>query len=183
MRVRYRFKRAETENEFEQIYRLNHSIFAGELAQHPTRASGLLVDKFHEKNLYLIALADDNVVGMVALHDQPPFSMAAKLADPEKTLEPLGRLIECRLLAVEPAHRNGRVMAGLMLELYKHARHYDSIVVSGHADKAAMYRELGYRDLGPPVRSGEATYIPMTVRTADLAERQARWERHVSVAG
>jgi hypothetical protein len=75
------------------------------------------------------------------------------------------------------------VMAGLMLELYKHARHYDSIVVSGHADKAAMYRVLGYRDLGPPVRRGEALYIPMTVRVADLAERQARWERHMIPAG
>ena len=31
MKVRYRFKQAETPGEFEQIFRLNHAVFAGEL--------------------------------------------------------------------------------------------------------------------------------------------------------
>ena len=181
MKVRYQFKVAETEDEFDQIFRLNHAVFAGELEQYPTLASERLVDKFHEKNLYLIALADGEVVGMISLHAEPPFSVAGKLADPA-VLQVYGRLVEVRLLAVEPAHRNGVVMAGLMLGVYEHARAYDTIVISGHLEKAALYRELGFTDLGPPVESGHALYVPMAIRVADLAERQARWQRRIAAA-
>ena len=181
MRVRYRFKPAETEAEFDQLFRLNHAVFAGELEQYPTLASERLVDKFHSKNLYLIALAADEVIGMIALHTQPPFSVAGKLAD-ATVLDGYGRLIEVRLLAVEPAHRNGVVMAGLMLAVYEHARAFDAIVISGHLEKSALYHELGFTDLGPPVASGHAMYVPMAIRVADLAQRQARWQRRIAAA-
>src|SRR6266852_481369 len=130
MKLRYRFQKAETIGQLEQVFHLNHAVFAGELEQFPTLESERLVDKFHDKNLYLIALAGEEVVGMISLHDQPPFSVAGKLADPA-LLGEYGRLIEVRLLAVEPAHRNGVVMAGLMLSVYEHARAYDAIVISG----------------------------------------------------
>jgi len=176
MKNRYRFKKATTEEELAQIFRLNHSVFAGELGQYPTEPSGVLVDRFHEKNTYLVALHEEQVVGMIALHDQPPFSVAGRLTHPHAALAGLGRLMEVRMLAVEPAHRNGRVMAGLMLQLYELARAYDTIVISGHADRVSIYHELGFQDLGPAVKSGAASYIPMAVRLADLVERQARWK-------
>ncbi len=184
MTTRYRFKRATSPEELEQVFRLNHEVFAEELAQHQPDESGLLVDKFHDKNVYYVAIQDQCVLGMIALHDQPPFSIAGKLADADAVLSKLGRLIEVRLLAVEPAHRNGRVMAGLMLQAYHHARpngetRYDTFVISGHADKAEIYHQLGYRDLGPAVKSGQALYIPMAVSIDDLAERQARWARRL----
>jgi predicted N-acetyltransferase YhbS len=179
MKVRYRFKQADTPDELQRIFHLNHAVFAGELEQYPTLASGSLVDKFHDKNLYLIALAGDEVIGMIALHDQAPFSVAGKLADPA-VLDAYGRLIEVRLLAVEPAHRNGVVMAGLMLSVYEHARGYDAIVISGHLEKSRLYHELGFRDLGPPVASGQAQYVPMAIKVTDLAERQARWQRRLA---
>jgi hypothetical protein len=179
MKVRYRFKPAETPDEFEQIFRLNHAVFAGELEQYPAQTGERLVDKFHGKNLYWIALAGADVIGMMSAHDQPPWSVAAKLADPT-VLDGYGRLLEVRLLAVEPAHRNGVVMAGLMLGVYEHARDYDALVISGHVDKADLYRELGFTDLGPPVASGQALYVPMVVRVSDLAERQARWQRRIA---
>src|SRR5271154_941224 len=106
MKVRYRFKAAETPDEFEQIFRLNHAVFAGELDQHPAQPGDRLVDKFHDRNQYVIALAGDQVIGMISTHDKPPLSVAAKLADPA-LLDAFGRLLEVRLLAVEPAHRNG----------------------------------------------------------------------------
>jgi len=179
MRVRYRFKAAETPDEFEQIFRLNHAVFAGELEQHPAQPSERLVDKFHNRNRYVIALKGDQVIGMISTHDKPPLSVAAKLADPT-VLDAFGRLLEVRLLAVEPAHRNGVVMAGLMLGVYEHARGHDAMVISGHLDKAALYHELGFTDLGPPVASGQAMYVPMVVRVSDLAERQARWQRRIA---
>ncbi|MEO8052635.1 MAG: GNAT family N-acyltransferase, partial [Acidobacteriota bacterium] len=117
MKLRYRFKQAETVAEFEQIFHLNHAVFAGELEQHPAQPGERLVDKFHDKNRYVIALAGDRVIGMISVHDQAPFSVAAKLADPS-VLDEYGRLLEVRLLGVDPAHRNGVVMAGLMLGVY-----------------------------------------------------------------
>jgi N-acyl-L-homoserine lactone synthetase len=178
MNLRYRFKKAETEDEFENIFHLNHTVFAGELEQYPTQASERIVDKFHDKNHYVIALLEEAIVGMISLHDQPPFSVAGKLADPT-ILEDYGRLIEVRQLAVESAHRNGVVMAGLMLGVYEYARNYDSIVISGHVDKTSVYHELGFRDLGAPVASGQALYVPMAIRVTELAERQARWQRRL----
>jgi hypothetical protein len=179
MRVRYRFKQAETPNEFEQIFHLNHAVFAGELEQHPAQPSERLVDKFHNKNRYVIALVGEEVIGMIAVNGEPPFSVAAKLADPS-VLNEYGRLLEVRLLAVDPVHRNGVVMAGLMLGVYEHARDFDAMIISGHVEKAGIYHELGFRDLGPPVASGEALYVPMAIRVADLAERQARWQRRLA---
>ena len=177
--TRYRFKRAESSGELEQVFRLNYTVFAGELAQYPELPDGQLVDKFHHKNIYVIALEGETVVGMIACHDQPPFSVAAKLADPA-VLADHGKLVEVRLLAVEPSHRNGIVMSGLMATLYEHLRAYDAIVISGHVDKAALYRELGFRALGPAVSSGEALYLPMALRLPDLAERAARWTKRVA---
>jgi predicted N-acetyltransferase YhbS len=177
--MRYRFKRAETEAELEQVFRLNHAVFAGELGQHERHADGQLVDKFHQKNTYLIALSGEQVVGMIALHDQAPFSVSSKLADPT-LLEGYGKLVEVRLLAVEPAHRNGLVMAGLMTTLYQQASAYDAIAISGHVDKSGIYHELGFRDLGPAVQSGEAWYVPMILRVEELAERAARWTQRVA---
>lgn len=179
MKARYQFKRAETPDEFEQIFRLNHATFASELAQYAELESGRLVDKFHDKNTYIVALLAGEVVGMICVHDQPPFSVSAKLADPA-LLESHGRLIEVRLLAVQPAHRNGVVMAGLMLGVYEYAASHDTIVISGHVDQCGLYRELGFTDLGPPVHSGQALYVPMAIRVADLAQRQARWKRRLA---
>jgi len=180
VKLRYQFKRAETEEEFEQIFRLNHATFAGELEQYPTLASGRLVDKFHEKNLYLIALAEGEIIGMLSLHAEPPFSVAGRLADPS-LLDTLGRLIEVRLLAVVPAHRNGTVLAGLLMSAYQHASAYDTAVISGHVDQSSLYRGLGFKDLGPPVESGRAMYVPMALRMAGLAERWARWQKRIEM--
>lgn len=181
MKVRYQFKLAETEDEFDQIFRLNHATFAGELEQYPTRASERLVDKFHDKNAYLIALAAGKVIGMISMHAQPPFSVAGKLADPS-VLDSYGRLSEVRLLAVEPAHRQGVVMAGLFLTGFEYARSFDAIVISAHLDKLRLYKGLGFTELGPPVQSGRATYVPMVARVADLEERQTRWKRRMAAA-
>src|SRR5258708_38281109 len=102
--MRVRFEHAQTEGDFEQIFRLTNQIFAGELHQYSPDSSGRLIDKFHHKNLYVVARRDEEVIGMIALHDQPPFSVAEKLADP-RILDQYGRLIEVRLLAVTQGHR------------------------------------------------------------------------------
>ncbi len=174
--MRYRFKRAETAAEFEQIARLNHEIFADELHQYAPDPSGAKVDKFHDKNLYVIALAGGDLAAMIALHDQPPFSVAEKLADPS-VLSTLGRVIELRLLAIRPEHRSGSVLRRLLAAAFDHVLEYDTMVISGVVDKAEMYRGLGFRDLGPPVRSGGNEFIPMASDIRALKQRHARWKQ------
>src|SRR5262249_29233443 len=101
----YFFKRAESTQEFEQVHRLNHRTFVDESPQNQPTGTGILVDKFHHKNVYLIVLRDERVVGMVSTHDQPPFSVADRLSNPE-ILYAASRPLEVRLLAIEPRERN-----------------------------------------------------------------------------
>jgi hypothetical protein len=167
---RYEFKHAESDVEFEQIHRLNHRTFAQEIPQHEPSHTGRLVDKFHDKNTYLIAKHDGRVVGMLSVHDSPPFSVAARLPDPS-LLDAPARRMEVRLLAVEAAHRGGVVMAGLLWSALELARgRYDEVYISGVAERVDMYRRLGFRALGPPVADGAAAFVPMRV-TLPLAPK------------
>ena len=177
MKQKYRFKQAETEAELESVYALTHSVFAAEMGQYQRRPGQRIIDKFHSKNTYWIALAEDRVIGMVSVHADAPYSVAEKLADPS-ILEQYGKLAEIRLLAVEPQHRNGAVMMGLMNAIYEFAQNCDAIVISGVTEKAGLYRKLGFRDLGPAVRVGSADFIPMIAPAHAPAEKRARWLVH-----
>ena len=63
-----RFKIASEASEIEQVHRLNHATFAEEIPQHPRSADGLLVDRFHDENTYVIALDGDRRLGEVTVH-------------------------------------------------------------------------------------------------------------------
>ena len=178
----YRFKRAESPEEFEQIFRLNHDVFAAELGQYSTDESARRIDKFHDKNQYAIALEGGRVVGMIAFHDQPPYSVAERLPDPA-ALDALGRIAEIRLLAIDPAHRTGMVIQGLMCTMYEMVRMFDAIAISGLVSEQPLYAELGFRPLGPAMRSGKAEFVPMAVRIADLEPRAGRWMRRFGQRG
>jgi aspartate aminotransferase-like enzyme/N-acyl-L-homoserine lactone synthetase len=172
----YVFKRAETKHEFDQIHRLNHRTFVEEIAQHSPTGSGLLVDKFHHKNSYLIVLRDDELVGMVSAHDQPPFSVADRIANPEALNAPGTRPLEVRLLAIAPNERNHYILFGLLYYLYEYARKngYTHIYASGVTDRVTLYEKLGFRHLGPPVSSGSATFIPMILDLDEMPTKRLR---------
>jgi hypothetical protein len=175
---RYSFKRAETDDDFEQIHRLNHRTFVEELGQHPPPGSGRLVDKFHGKNVYFVALTAGQVVGMISAHDQAPFSVADRLAEPELLCRPGINPLEVRLLAIEREHRSGLVLAGLLWSMLEFAnRRYTDVFISGVMERAGMYERLGFRALGPAVRSGMAEFIPMSMKlpVEPRIQRLAQW--------
>lgn len=160
---RYSFKPAETAEEYAQVHRLNYKTFVRELPQHSDPGKEELVDKFHDRNTYYVALYDDRVVGMISGHDQAPFSVADKMAD-KRQLSLLGaRPFEVRLLAVEPEHRHRYVVTGLMWAIFRFAENagYSHLLISGVHDKAGMYEKLGFLPLGPAMKSGEVFYTPM----------------------
>jgi aspartate aminotransferase-like enzyme/N-acyl-L-homoserine lactone synthetase len=181
----YVFKRAETHQEFEQIHRLNFQTFVDEIPQHSDPGTGQLVDKFHDKSAYFIVVREGRVVGMLSSHDQPPFSVAERLPDPEILARPGVRPMEVRLLAIEPNTRNSTVFFGLLWCLYEHARSngYTHLFISGLQEREVLYKRLGFEALGAPVCSGQASFIPMVLTIGQLPERLLRvkhlWESHV----
>ncbi len=182
---RYLFKRTDTAWEVEQVHRLNYRTFVGEIHQYPDSGSGLLVDKFHDKNIYFISLREERVVGMVSVHGEPPFSVADRLSDPSILDRPGVRPLEVRLLAIEPDERHSTVFSGLCWTLFQYARDngYTDLFISGVADRVHLYQHLGFEPLGPAVPSGHALFVPMGVSLPRLQNKLERamqlWQKHL----
>ena len=172
----YRFKLAESPDEIEQIQRLVYRTFVLEIKQHPDPGGGRLIDKFHHKNRYLVAVRDGQVWGMVAVHDQPPFSVAEAIPTPGVLEQLSPSLLEVRLLAVEPARRHRRLFGGLLWAVYDYARQlgYEHLAISGLQERQGMYQRMGFRPLGDPVPRGQAYFVPMLLRLSDLGTRAQR---------
>ena len=177
----YSFRTAETADDFQQIRRLNHKVFSEELGQHAARPDGLLADPFEARSRHLIALHQDLVVGMVCVHDDPPWSVTKRLADPAivDTLPP--PLLEVRLLALAPEHRTRLVLAGLLAGVFEDAkeRGYRTLLISGITDQLKMYRRLGFVELGPAVADGHSAFYPMALDLHALpAHTLQSWQRY-----
>jgi len=162
-RIRLSFGVAQSSGEFEQIFRLNHETFTREIPQHEGRVDGRLIDRFHHENTYVICKDGDEVVGMIALRAQRPFSLDAKLPDLDSYL-PAGRAIcELRLLAVKPGYRHRAVLPGLIRELVRvgRAQGLDYAVISGTTRQLRLYAHLGFEPFGPLVGADGARFQPM----------------------
>jgi len=179
------FKPATTAEELRQIHRLNHRTFAEELGQYASNESGVLVDRFDGANRYFVAKSGDAVIGMISINSTAPFSIEKRLPNPAETLTSIPGPSEVRLLAIKNDARRGTVLAGLFWQVYAEARNQgrSHLLISGIAERAEMYRALGFRDLGAAVPSGAANYIPMAMELADTSvERKAKrfeawWQR------
>ncbi|MEQ2009004.1 MAG: GNAT family N-acetyltransferase [Limisphaerales bacterium] len=169
------FKVADTHDEFEAIHALNYRTFAEEIPQHAPNSERRLVDKFHAENTYLIALAGQQLAGMITLRARRPFSLHAKLPDLDAHLPPGRSWVEVRLLAVEKAWRGSDVFAGLMrlLEREVTARGLDAAVVSATTRQRKLYEHLGFEPFGPLVGREGAWYQPMQVTLERFRQRIA----------
>ena len=181
----YFFKRADSAAEFEQIHFLNYATFVREIPQHADPGESRLVDKFHEKNVYFVALRQDRVVGMLSLHDQPPFSIASRLPDPSILQADGMRPLEVRLLAIHPRERQTTVLGGLTWSVLQYVRQSgdSDLFISGLEERLKMYLRMGFEILGPAVGHDGAKYVPMRVAVSTMLDRHSRmarlWARHV----
>ena len=182
----YEFKLAETEDEFAKIHRLNHKTFVEEIPQHQANDSGQLVDKFHHKNRYFIAVKAEQVVGMVCAHEEPPFSVESRLPDASVLQAPGMKVMEVRLLAIESNERHSHIFPGLIWSLYEYAVRNGNthMVISGIAERQTLYERLGFKAMGPAVPSGDALFLPMIMKVGELPESLQRtktlWEAHLN---
>jgi hypothetical protein len=169
----YHFKVADTPEEFEQIHRLNYETFVREIPQHEDRGEGILIDKFHEKNTYLVCIKEGKVVGMMCFHDKPPFSAADRMPNPELLNQPGMRPLEVRLMTVIPEERNSPTLSGLVWLLNEYAlQHgYTHFLISSIDTQRELHHHLGFVQLGPDVGPPGARYAPMiaTLEQVDKA--------------
>ncbi|MCB0122085.1 MAG: GNAT family N-acetyltransferase [Caldilineaceae bacterium] len=163
MTIDLTFKFAETDDEIEQIHRLNYRTFVEEIPQHPPNPERRLVDKFHEENSYCICLADQRLVGMITLRDRRPFSLDAKVPDLDRWLPAGAKLCEIRLLAVEPAYRGRTLFAQLLCFAATEGlrRGYTLGLASGTLRQTKLYQHLGFVPFYQPVGAADARFQPM----------------------
>lgn len=178
MTDRLRFKLATEAAEFEGIHSLNYRSFVEEIPQHPPNAARRLVDRFHAENTYAVCLDGSEVVGMIAGRCQRPFSLDQKLPDLDSLLPPHRRVVEIRLLAVDPRWRKQVVFARLaaVLATEFRARGCDLAVISGTLRQGRLYKHLGFRPFGPQVGPPDARYQPMVLTLDDYAAHAAHLE-------
>jgi aspartate aminotransferase-like enzyme len=142
--------------ELEKVCRLNHQTFSEEIPQHERTATGLLIDKFHSENQYIICLVDSEIVGMVALRSIRPFSLDSKLDHLDDYLPPHKSLCEIRLLTVLPEYRRSSIFYSLFKVAFTYFinQKYDLAIISGILSQQRLYRSVGFIPFGPVVGDG-----------------------------
>ncbi len=167
------YKVASEPDELAQVHQLNYRTFVEEIPQHRANDSRALVDKYHGDNVYVVAKRGDRVVGMMALRDQRPFSLDAKLENLDSFLPPGLSLCEIRLLAVEPEFRNGVVFRGLATAMMHCgvSRGFNAAVISGTTRQRRLYAHLGFIAFGPLVGTRDAAFQPMYITLDALRAR------------
>jgi hypothetical protein len=161
-----------TELEFEQIHKLNYETFVEEIPQHHVNDEKKLVDKFHEKNKYIIAKKDENVIAMISYTLERPFSLDKKLVDLDSYLPSFKKIAEVRLLAVDRSQRKTMttylLLKKLCEELIEHD--VDIAVISGTTRELKLYNKIGFKPFANLVGSDGALYQPMYITLNDLRD-------------
>ena len=168
----YTFRITDNAADRDQIEDLNYRTFVREIRQYADNGSGRLKDKFDDKNTYFVAQHDNRVVGMVAVHDRPPFSVEKRLPTHIRLQELGSHLMEVRMLAIEPEHRNSMVFAGLLERMLRHAMTCgcSHLLISGVRDQVDLYKRVGFVELGPAVPEGATSFTPMIMAIEGLSE-------------
>lgn len=164
------YKIANTQEEYNQIFKLNYATFVDEIPQHKENDGKILVDKFHDKNTYIIAKKNEEIVAMIALNSERPFSLDEKLGSIEKFYKKDFRNpVEIRLLAIKEEYRKTKAFFGLLERTFNYiAQHsYDLVFISGTTRQEKLYSHIGFSRFHDNVGTENAQYIPMVL---DLRE-------------
>lgn len=152
-----------SEQEFEKIHKLNHQIFASEIPQHKKREDEKLVDAFHQKNTYIVAMEGEELIGMVCYNAIRPFSLDKKMDNLDAYLLPHKKLLEVRLFAVKKDKRKQGVALAMLKQLIPSliSQGYDLGVISASLKELELYDNIGAVPFGSLVGTKEVPYQPL----------------------
>jgi len=156
----------------QSIFAIRHQVYAVELGQHEKNEAGKLSDNLDAVNIYIVAKAENKVVGFVSV--TPPnklgYSIDKYFIRSELPVVFDQSLYEIRLLTVIKEWR-GSFLAGILM---KGARNFvksrggTTIVAIGRLEVLKMYLQVGLQSLGRQAKSGKVTYELLTARIDDL---------------
>jgi aspartate aminotransferase-like enzyme len=157
------YKIASEPEEMEQIYKLNYETFVEEIPQHERNHSHRLIDKFDRENIYFIAKYEDEVIGMITVRANRPFSLDQKFDNLDEYLPKGANPCEVRLLSVKKRFRKSRVFYQLvnLLVSYCLEKDYNMALISGTDRQIKLYKKIGFESFGPMVGTKEAMFQPM----------------------
>ena len=180
--LNYKFKIAAQPWEFDEIKKLNYETFVKEIPQHKTNKPGKLTDKFHHENTYIICVSEDQLLGMLAVRANRPFSLDQKIDNLDSYLPADRSMCEVRLLAAKKTCRHSRVLRGLLTETVKYCENheYDLAIISGLLNQQRLYEHLGFVPFGPIVGSADARFQPMYLTVQAHAKSRRPLGRHIS---
>lgn len=163
-------KEADKQEEFDQIFKLNYKTFVEEIPQHNKRTDLKLVDKFHDKNKYVIALKNNRLIGMVCYNTERPFSLEQKGVNIDDFVSSVNGIAEIRLLSIEKVYRNTSVT-------YKVLRYLITILkskgisfglISATTTQLSFYHKIGFKSFGGLTGKSGAYFQPMYISLNSL---------------
>lgn len=177
------FKVATEPWEFDEIHKLNYKTFVEEIPQHSKQPDQRLIDKFHKENSYIICTRGKNLIGMITVRGNRPFSLDHKLSNLDDYIPKNRRVCEIRLLAVKPEARNGVIFKNLMQKTAEYClgQGYDLAVISGTLRQLKLYKHIGFIPFGPVVGTKEAPYQPMYLTLEAFRETLSRFGNEAKV--
>jgi len=164
------------EAEMRQLWHLNHEVFSEELRQHEIHNDGLLIDKFHAKNVYFAGWDHGEAVGMICAHWKEPFSAVERFGDVMRQAIVPGKTAELRLFALRPEYRKTSLAPRLGAAIFKKLdeKGFRLLIISGISEQKDFYEHIGFRAIGEPVQDGAALFYPMTADLPPILRRCAR---------
>ncbi len=157
-------KYAETDDEFERIYRLNHETYAIELGQEHVTENGRLLDKLQDRCDYLIAKKEDKIVGMAAItRPGNVFSIESSLEDTGIVARVRKDACEFRRVAIIPEYRNQGLYVLLIESMAQYCikNNISYAFTSAIVDNVGLYEKAGFYSFDNQFSKGRATYQPM----------------------
>lgn len=169
------YKIASTPEEYASINSLNYTTLVEEIPQHESNAQKQLVDKFHEENTYIIAMKNDELIGMIALRGIRPFSLDLKIPDLDSHVPENKKICEIRLLSIKKEYRNSFVFYGLSEKLLEAClqESYDYCIISGTTRQIKLYTHIGFIPFYKLVGKEGAYYQPMYLTLENLKQSVA----------
>lgn len=164
--------RAATPRDLEQVHQLNYSTFVEEIPQHAPNPERRLVDRLLDHSTTYVGVEAGEVVAMVAVSGERPFSIDRKLGNVDALVPAFESPCEIRLLAIRPDKRGGRLFAGLARCLYDHCceRGHDIGFISAAASQARLYRHIGFTPFGPRIGTDAAPYQGMYLTWESISD-------------